>query len=242
MSVVRAVAARTCRPVTRLYSTFEAVAAFVHRAGFNAVVVAVYRPGSSTVTQPFFDDFGDLLERLSTYSAPLMIVGDFNIHVDVANDTHAGKLNDLLSCHSLHQHVTSPTHSQGHTLDLIITRDDQVITVLPVDPPLLSDHSFVVADCDCLPSSVKSVSYRPVRNWRTFDVDAFAVDLQDSELIASPPVDVESGIDSYNLTLRALLDKHASVELKRVSSRPSSARWYDRECRNTKPGLLILQY
>ena len=117
---------------------------------------------------------------------------------------------------------------------MIITRDDQVITVLPVDPPLLSDHSFVVADCDCLPSSVKSVSYRQVRNWRTFDVDAFAVDLQGSELIASPPVDVESGIDSYNSTLRALLDKHAPVELKRVSSRPSSARWYDRDCRDTK--------
>ena len=40
--------------------------------------------------------------------------------------------------------------------------------------------------------------------------------------------------DSYNSTLRALLDKHAPVELKRVSSRSLSARWYDRECRDTK--------
>ena len=65
-----------------------------------------------------------------------------------------------------------------------------------------------------------------MRNWRALDVDvdAFAVDLQSSELIASPPVDVESGIDSYNSTLRALLDKHAPVELKRTSSRLSSAR------------------
>ena len=34
-----------------------------------------------------------------------------------------------------------------HTLDLPITRDDQSVAVLPVDPPLLSDHAFVVADC-----------------------------------------------------------------------------------------------
>ena len=62
-----------------VFSTFEVVVVFVHRAGFNAVVV-VYRPGSRSVTQSFFDDFDELLERLSTFSAPLMITGDFNIH------------------------------------------------------------------------------------------------------------------------------------------------------------------
>ena len=65
---------------------YEVVAAFLHRAGFNAVVVVVYRPGSCNATQSFFDDFCDLLERLSTLSAPLMIAGDFNIHVDDATN------------------------------------------------------------------------------------------------------------------------------------------------------------
>ena len=86
-----------------------------------------------------------------------MIAGDFNIHVDDESDVHAGKLMDLLSCHNLRQHVTCPTHVQGHTLDLLITRDDQPITVLPVDPPLLSDHSFVVADLDHAPPSATSI-------------------------------------------------------------------------------------
>ena len=61
--------------------------------------------------------------------------------------SYASQLSDILSCHSLHQHVYSPTHVHGHTLDLLITRDDQSVAVLPVDPPLLSDHAFVVADC-----------------------------------------------------------------------------------------------
>jgi len=78
-----------------------------------------------------------------------MIAGDFNIHVDDATDIHVRKLSDILSCHSLHQHVYSPTHVHGHTLDLQITQDDQSIVVLPVDPPLLSEHAFVVADCSC---------------------------------------------------------------------------------------------
>ena len=120
-----------------VFSTFEVIAAFLHRAGFYAIVVVVYRPGSCNATQSFFDDFCDLLQRLSTLSAPLMIAGDFNIHVDDATDIHASKLSDILSCHSLHQHVYSPTHVHGHTLDLSVA-------VLPVDPPLLSDHAFVV--------------------------------------------------------------------------------------------------
>jgi len=44
-------------------------------------------------------------------------------------------------------------HPRGHTLDLIAhLSDKQVITMLPVNPPLLSDHSLsVVGDCDCSP-------------------------------------------------------------------------------------------
>ena len=93
-----------------------------------------------------------------------MIVGDFNIHVDDSTDIQAGKLHDIIASHSLHQHVTSPTHTQGHTLDLVITHDNQTISVHSVDPPLLSDHSFVVADCDCLSPSVASASTLQVRN------------------------------------------------------------------------------
>jgi len=76
-----------------VFSTFEVVAAYVHRAGFNAAVVVVYRPASHAVTLSFFDEFSDLL---TTFSAPLMIAGDFNIHADDPTDVHAGKLIDLV--------------------------------------------------------------------------------------------------------------------------------------------------
>jgi len=65
--------------------------------------------------------------------------------------------------------------------------------MLPVNPSLLSDHSFVVADCDCVPLSTLSASIRQVRNWRALDVDALAADLQRCQLITTPPTDVESG-------------------------------------------------
>ena len=80
---------------------------------------------------------------------PVVIVGDFNIHVDDTTDTGASKLCELLSMYGLLQHVRSTTHLHGHTLDLLITRDDLMVNVLPIDPPLLFDHSFVVATVGC---------------------------------------------------------------------------------------------
>ena len=52
----------------------------------------------------------------------LLIVGDFNIHVDSSNNESKGFL-DILNANGLTQHVTSPTHQKGHTLDLVITRE-----------------------------------------------------------------------------------------------------------------------
>ena len=116
---------------------------YVHRAQFYAVVVIYYAS--------IFRRRNDLLERLAVHSMPLMIAGDFNIHVDNATDSDASKLSDILTSQSLLQHINTPTHHQGHILgDLFITCDSQVVKILPIEPPLLSDHSFIVADCNCL--------------------------------------------------------------------------------------------
>ena len=96
----------------------------------------------------------------------------------------------------------------------------------------LSLHSST--NCDCTPASTTSTSYRQVCSWHVLDVNAFAADHQSSELITTPAEDIETGVDCYNSTQRALLDKHAPVELKRITTRSSSARWYDRERRNIK--------
>jgi hypothetical protein len=46
----------------------------------------------------------------------------FNIHVDDTAGANAQRFFHLLDAFGLHQHVTDPTHADGHTLDLVITR------------------------------------------------------------------------------------------------------------------------
>ena len=56
-----------------------------------------------------------------------------NIHVDVPDDPDAITVLDLLECMGLAQHVITPTHRSGHTLDLIITRDlDGLVQTTPI--------------------------------------------------------------------------------------------------------------
>jgi len=51
---------------------------------------------------------------------------------------------NILSDFDLVQHVTSPTHTGGHTLDVFITRSGMQSHVM-VEPPIISDHSMVTA-------------------------------------------------------------------------------------------------
>ena len=44
-------------------------------------------------------------------SESLLIVGDFNIHVDIPRDPNAIRFLDLLSSMRLDQHVDKPTHT-----------------------------------------------------------------------------------------------------------------------------------
>jgi len=76
-----------------VFAMFEVVATFVHSFTEPASTsLLLYSPGSCNVTQSFFDNFSDLLQRLNTFSAPMMIADDFNIHVNDTLDAHAGKL------------------------------------------------------------------------------------------------------------------------------------------------------
>ena len=75
----------------------------------------------------------------------IIIAGDFNIHVQKCDDIEALRLQELLTSFDCLQNVPAvPTHRAGGTLDLVITKSDQLIDSLMVQPPdILSDHSLL---------------------------------------------------------------------------------------------------
>jgi len=51
-------------------STFEMVCVRAVTGQFSAIVVLVYRPGSATVQQTFFDELAAVLDRVAIYQEP----------------------------------------------------------------------------------------------------------------------------------------------------------------------------
>ena len=92
----------------------------------------------------FIDEFAELLSVSCTdYNFFFIITGYFNIHVDNNMDSNAKELSALLDTFGLFQHVKGPTHTRGHTLDLVISKCVNVSSV-DVKDLALSDHLCVL--------------------------------------------------------------------------------------------------
>ena len=63
-----------------------------------------------------------LLSILNTNYNTILIVGDFNLHIDNRNDNKATDFINLLDDLGFMQHVHGPTHNYGHSLDLVVSK------------------------------------------------------------------------------------------------------------------------
>ena len=76
---------------------------------------------------------------------PIMISGDFNLHVENAYYPSAAVFMDLLDSMELVQHVCSSTQMSRQALDLSITRKkDTIISSPPTNDIFLSYVTFTV--------------------------------------------------------------------------------------------------
>ena len=160
---------------------------------------------------------------------PILITGDFNVHVNDLTDTNASSFSSLLSSSGLHQHISDATHKAGHTLDLLITRSSDILVfsnLQIIDG--LSDHSAIT--CDLLlkkPRALTKVIFK--RHFKAIDNVDFCNDLAISDLFHSIPTpDLGTKVNRYNNTLRTLLDKHAPSKKCTITIRPNYL-WYSED-------------
>ncbi|XP_071956238.1 uncharacterized protein [Antedon mediterranea] len=118
----------------------------------------------------------------------------------------------LLRSFGLQQHINEPTHCSGHCLDLIITRDDLLLSDVKIHPGL-SDHFAIFCKFDLKrPTTHKTV--RKSRNLKQIDIEKFTNDIKACvSNITDVSVILEDSVESYS-DLRAVLDLHAPVQNK----------------------------
>ena len=195
-------------------------------------IVNVYRPPNGNFTN-FLDEFSALVEHLNTPSRDLLVMGDFNVHVNDHSNSSANRFRSLLNDLGLQNHVKSPTyrHSQ-HTLDLVIDSyiDSPVRSVEVCPFTSFSDHSLVTFELKCPPFYVKvdkSIHFRLYNDIEPFEQQVRTI------LDTIEPRNQADLAASLNEVVVSQRD-HFFPLLSKIITLSANSPWFDGSCKEAK--------
>ncbi len=124
----------------------------------------------------------------------------------------------LLDHFDLQQHVRGPTHIEGHTLDLIISRSSDRLLACCTASSLISDYLAV----DAWIRAHRKIRARKTVSFRSISrIDLFAADILKLPLILNPASTADGLLGQFNTGLSSLLDKHTPLRQKALTVRPN---------------------
>jgi hypothetical protein len=110
--------------------------------GHKILLISFYRLLFAPVNL-FLDEFSDLLDQYAISAESLILAGDVNLHMET-DCPYATQFIELLSLHNLRQHVKNPTHTKGHTLDIVISENrDNYLHIKNTKETDISDHFLI---------------------------------------------------------------------------------------------------
>ena len=95
----------------------------------------------------FQDEFTAFMERTMRKDDVLLVLGDFNVWIEVEENQEARKMKTLMNAYGLSQRVKDPTHRGGHTLDHVYVNEQQIELeheVIKVSLGLTTDHLPII--------------------------------------------------------------------------------------------------
>ena len=121
----------------------------------------------------------------------------------------------MLDSLGLVNHVTFPTHKQGHTLDLVIEEEDSPLIVKVTRGHLISDHHFIHAYLNIYKNKPKEMEVT-YGKYKQIDKTMFREDLQRTLEVEHTTLDLRSLVERYNSNLKEVLDRQAPEKRKLV--------------------------
>ena len=197
-------------------------------------VYVLYRPpvGSKYAVSDsiFYDDLDLLLSEATMCVAPVILMGDFNIHYNKLDKSC--KIRSLCDIYAMVQHVHDPTHTHGNTLDLVISSvEDNLISSLTVYDVALSDHYMVEMHLN-IEKYKEKPKYAFKRCLRNIDIETFKSNVAaiSDRIIIDP--DISACTESLNMSLQTLINEHAPQKRICIKTRPHP--WYNNDIHQAK--------
>ena len=230
---------KNCVPCQKVrspsYKTFEHMECLLSTVPPIRIVVLYRAPPSQVHFVSFKDFVADLdsyLEEVIIAGGPLLILGDFNIHVDEADNNQAQQYLDLLNSYNIAQHVNEPTHISGHTLDHVLSPVSYPAPRIEVTDQRVSDHFTLVCSLQLASPQAepRRISYRCLKK---IVPALFSEDVHRSPLNNQTTSSVDEQVLACESVLSDLIDGHASLRSSNVPDR-QTALWYNDAIRAAK--------
>ncbi|XP_072041020.1 uncharacterized protein [Amphiura filiformis] len=193
--------------------------------------IIVYRPPPSAknrlLLSDYLNEFEDFLGEISLFPQKVVMLGDFNIHVNLPSKPEVKRFLACVEANGFQQHVMKPTHIHGNTLDLILSRpSDNLIQSTDVHNNGMSpDHFMVLCDVNCSKPSLTKKMVK-CRNFKAIDRDKFVSDLCNSLNDMTPDAVCDVYIHDYDTKISTILNVHAPETTKARTIRPRYP-WYN---------------
>ena len=196
--------------------------------GLSINLAVIYRPPERSVLQ-FAMDMLEYMEMNVNTTGNIILTGDFNIKMNNPDDPDMNTLSDLLDSFDLVNHVRFPTHRSMNTLDLVITRGDTNFVRNPSQGRLFLDHNIVHFQVVTAkqPADFKVCKYRKLKN---IVRENFQKDISESvEQLDLENLGPAECLHAYNNIMQGVLDKHAPIKTKKISSNKKRVPWFNSE-------------
>ena len=213
----------------RITAELEYVKWKVTSSNFFLNILGIYRPPGSSIPQ-FLDIFTELLVDILTSNTNLVILGNFNIHVNKIDDPNAGLFLDTMTALGMKQHVRGPTHRSGNCLDLIFTEEMSKTKAIECShSAYVSDHSSIQCILNIPKESCnrKEITYRKLK-----DVDLAQL-VREMSLEDIKTENLDEMVQMLEENLSKALNKQTPVVTKVITERKKKP-WFGDDLKQQK--------
>lgn len=213
--------------------SFEYMICSIIIDGSVVTLVMIYHPPYSSnnpiTPTTFIDQFSQFIPNILTEKDNVMILGDFNLHMDT-EDPDPMVFSDILDAMGLTPHVHIPTHKAGHTLDQVYTVLNSKVTIHSCRQGiLLSDH-YIIHGRFSIYRNIATPTKVISRKLKDMDYKAF---MDDINIEAINLTNIDDATNTLKAELLRVLDKHAPLKERKITERKKEP-WYEDHVKKQK--------
>ena len=214
-------------------STFECVCARVSYSSTSCIQVLIYRTGA--ITAAFFGEISKLLEFFVSFTEPLFVSGDFNVHIEHREDPNACKLRDIFFSHNFECNIDRPTHDLGGTIDLVFFSNMEPAPVVNIEEVGISDHFLLhwKSSLQKPPPTYVQRTFRPWKNLDLIDLRRFLSSTVLCDDRAWHSMNCDELVHQYEEVIMSALDQLIPLRTVKLLPRQSDP-WFDEQCKLAK--------